>query len=60
VTFRNWTKESAEEPVFVEIPAPIGVASEILIERGELRIHIPLAINRNDLRLVIQSLGGEL
>jgi hypothetical protein len=64
VTFRNWTKETAEEPGFVEItspiPVPIGVAPEILIERGEMRIHIPLGINRNDLRLLIESLGGDL
>jgi hypothetical protein len=46
VTFRNWTKETAEEPGFVEmmppIPVSIGITPEILIERGELRIHIPL------------------
>jgi hypothetical protein len=63
-TFKNWTKGTAEEPGFVEIrppiPAPIGMAPEILIERGDLRIHIPLSINGNDLRLVIQSLGCEL
>jgi hypothetical protein len=32
---------------------------EILIEKGKLKIHLPLAINWNDLRAVIQSLGCE-
>jgi hypothetical protein len=63
-TLRNWTKEKAVPQGFVEI-VPTAEKSmpgipEILIEKGEIKIHIPIAINRNDLRAVIQSLGCEL
>jgi hypothetical protein len=33
---------------------------EILIEKGNIKIHIPIVINRNDLQAVIESLGCEL
>jgi transposase-like protein len=65
-TFNNWVKE-AETPSpqhFVEIsPTPNEVpryVPEILIEKGNIKVHIPIVINRNDLRAVIESLGCEL
>jgi transposase-like protein len=61
-TFVKWTKTGAEEkPCFVEIPAPVMADSqyepEILIERGEVKIHIPLIRGSRELRSVIEWLG---
>jgi transposase-like protein len=65
-TFNNWAKE-AEKPVeqtFIEInPAPDKTPQyvpEILIEKGNIKIHIPILINRNDLKAIVESLGCEL
>jgi hypothetical protein len=38
----------------------VELIPEILIEKGDIKIHIPIAINRNDLRAVIQGMGCEL
>jgi len=67
-TFIKWTKyETAHS--FVEIqrkavcipaivhPAPLP---EILIEKGDAKIHIPLSINENELRAIMESLGAAL
>jgi hypothetical protein len=55
-TLRNWAAESVPAGDFVEIlPAvqeKLSFMPEILIEKGDIRIHIPLAINRNDLGTV--------
>jgi transposase-like protein len=63
-TFSKWTAGPEKERGFVEISAVIqekpAVSPEILIEKGDIKIHLPLAINRNDLRMVIRSLGCEL
>jgi len=61
-TFVNWTKTKAEEkPCFVEVPAPVIVGRqgepEILIEKGEVKIHIPLISGSRELRSVIEWLG---
>jgi hypothetical protein len=49
---------------FVEIkpqmPVVMGSIPEILIEKGDIKVHIPAAINRQDLRVVIQSLGWQV
>jgi transposase-like protein len=63
-TLRNWEKGKPARRGLVEV-TPLAAKSlsnipEILIEKGEIRIHIPLAINRDDLRSVIESLGCEL
>jgi transposase-like protein len=65
-TFNNWVKE-AEKPAqqnFIEInPAPDKTSPyvpEILIEKGNIRIHIPILINRSDLKAIVESLGCEL
>jgi transposase-like protein len=61
-TFAKWTKTAAEEkPCFVQVPAPVtgGRQSEpeILIEKGEVKIHIPLISGSRELRSVIEWLG---
>ena len=64
-TFVNWTKTHKEtEPYFVEVNAPIMAphqqTPEILIEKGDVTIHIPLNLGRNELRAVMEGLGGAL
>jgi hypothetical protein len=61
-TFAKWAKERAEEePCFVEVAAPMMPAQqqmpEILIEKGSMRIHIPLALGHGELRAVMEGLG---
>ena len=48
-TFTKWLKAQRDsKPCFVEVPAgalqPTSHAPEILIENGEVKIHIPLVI----------------
>ena len=50
-TFTKWLKAEREsEPCFVEVQAPVTVPAvaappqEILIEKGEIKIHIPLCV----------------
>jgi hypothetical protein len=64
-TFINWTKKSnGNKECFVEVPAKIMPivqtqdAREILIEKGEVKIHIPLAIGCNELRTIFGVLGS--
>jgi hypothetical protein len=63
-TLKNWARETEGSPEFVEVkpqlPIAMGYIPEILIEKGDIRIHIPVAIRREDLRTVIQSLGWQL
>jgi len=60
-TFIRWTKEEAEtKPSFVEVPLeglrqPPQVA-EMLIEKGVIRIHIPLGMDCNRLRAALEGL----
>jgi len=60
-TFKSWTKEAAETKAsFVEVPAqkmnqPLR-DMEILIEKGDIRIHIPLSISHGELRTVMEAL----
>ena len=61
-TFAKWTKTGAEEkPCFVEVPATVMPdrqrEPEILIEKGEVKIHIPLISGSRELRSVIEWLG---
>jgi len=64
-TFARWTKTGAEAaPSFVEVPAPAGGERpdarrepEVLIEKGEVKIHIPLISGGRELRAVIEWLG---
>ena len=64
-TLANWTKAHAEAKMsFVEVPAlvtpPPKQAPEILIERGDVKIHIPLELGRGELRAVMEGLGASL
>ena len=62
-TFARWIKAAAAKPCFVEVPVPVIPAAakpEILIEKGDVRIHIPLSLNRNDMRAVMEAFGGAL
>jgi hypothetical protein len=61
-TFVKWTKEGVEgKPCFVQVPAPAmpnaQFEPEILIEKGEVKIHIPLISGSRELRAVIEWLG---
>ena len=60
-TFTKWLKaERGTEPCFAEVPngaiKATTQAPEILIEKGAMKIHIPLAIGDCALRVVIESL----
>ena len=62
-TFVKWTKAEAK-PCFVEVPAvitpPPRQGPEILVEKGDVKIHIPLELGRGELRAVMEGLGGAL
>jgi hypothetical protein len=60
-TFLRWTKPKTESPgCFVEVPAraipPIEHTREMLIEKGDMKIHIPLAIGNEGLRAIFDAL----
>jgi hypothetical protein len=64
-TFTKWTKGNREVPQqFVEVKPHLPEAAryipEILIEKGDVKIHIPVGINRQELRAVVESLGVQL
>ena len=68
-TFKNWTrtKEKTESSqCFVEIlPSPVSMQvitpiREILIEKGDVKIHIPLSMNVDELRAVMEGLGASI
>jgi hypothetical protein len=61
MTFKRWTAEGKAEGSFVEIlPGAMQEtirSPEILIEKGDIKIHIPLMVNQQELRVVMESLG---
>jgi len=64
-TFRNWIRSNTEiKQCFVEVPAQVIQRSqpvpEILIEKGDVKIHIPLVIGCGELRSVMEGLGAAL
>jgi transposase-like protein len=63
-TFQKWIREKQESQGFVEVPVKIETEAhfppEILIEKGSIKIHIPAGLSRNDLRLLLESLGCDL
>ena len=64
-TFTKWLKADREgEACFVEVPVqllqPTQPAAELLIEKGDIKIHIPLVIGGRELRAVIEGLGAAL
>ena len=67
-TFKNWTKAETKQ-CFVEVPSnPVPTLvlqsaaqmPEILIEKGDVKIRIPLTIGRCELRAVMEGLGATL
>jgi len=65
-TFNKWTKDEKETGAkrdFVEV-RPMAKAktqgAAILIEKGDVRIHIPLGISSSELSTVIESLRAAL
>ena len=64
-TFTRWLKaERGTKRSFVEVPArvmqPREQEPEILIEKGDMKIHIPVVIGGDELRAVIEGLGAAL
>jgi hypothetical protein len=64
-TFHKWLKAERDcKSSFVEIPAhvlkPILSVPEILIEKGDVKIHIPLGIGSGELCMVMERLGVAL
>jgi transposase-like protein len=68
-TFKNWTREKEKtenRQCFVEIPpSPMSMQvitpiREILIEKGDVKIHIPLSVSVGELRAVMEGLGAVL
>jgi hypothetical protein len=60
-TFLKWIKiKPTRKPNFVEIPTQIKLspqhAPEILIEKGNVKIHIPLGLGSDELCTIIGSL----
>ena len=60
-TFAGWTKKRPKAKTsFVEIKTqtmPRLQASMILIEKGELKIHIPVGLDCQELRSIMEGLG---
>ena len=63
-TFVTWTKKvTKEKSGFIEIKPeqkPKLNTSGILIEKGDIRIHLPFGISSNDLSTVIESLRASI
>ena len=67
-TFFNWTKAGNEtKQNFVEVPVASSAVvkqsmgiPEMLIEKGDVKIYIPLVINPNQLRAVIEGIGASI
>jgi len=64
-TFTKWLNaERNLKPCFVEIPTEAiqatARAGQIVIEKGEVRIHIPLGLSSKELRAVVEGLGVAL
>jgi transposase-like protein len=60
-TFTKWAKKTTEQSGFVEIRVEPGTIipagrNEILIEKEELRIHLPLNARSPELRAVLEGL----
>jgi transposase-like protein len=62
-TFTKWVKKVKEQQGFVEINKQAAgrgvraVQGEIMIEKGEVKIHLPLNAGRSELRAVLEGLG---
>jgi len=64
-TFKGWIENTPEaKPCFVEVPAHIMKPPlrmpEIIIEKSDVKIRIPLAIGSGELHSVMEGLGAAL
>ena len=64
-TFTKWLKADRKgKASFVEVTAPtippVAYSPEIVIEKGEVKIHIPLLLGGGELRSVIEGLEAIL
>jgi hypothetical protein len=64
-TFTNWTKtRSKNKQPLVEVPAQKLQSSrhvkEIIMEKGEVKIHIPLTVDGEELQKFIVTLAAAL
>ena len=60
-TFAKWIKAERESKIgFVEVPLQAlqntPQVPEILIEKGDIKVHIPLGLSCHEIRAVIESL----
>jgi transposase-like protein len=64
-TFTKWVKKETEaKPCFVQVPMQAAAVAteipEILIEKGDVKIHIPLVARSIELRAIMEGLGSAL
>jgi transposase-like protein len=63
-TLKSWASGKETAQGFVEVkPArtePWACMPEILIEKGDIKIHLPIGITRTELRAVIESIGWQV
>ena len=63
-TFIRWTREEAIVPEgFVEVPVqviPSQQVPEVVIEKGELKIHIPATLSACQMQNIMEGLRGAL
>ena len=61
-TFVKWANAKPDgAPRFVEVKAsaaPESGGGELLVEKGEVKIHVPLTVCAGELRTIINALGG--
>ena len=61
-TFARWTKSKPKNTIgFVQLPSELMLPHQhykkILIEKGEMKIHIPLPLGHDELRAIFGALG---
>ena len=61
-TLINWIKkEEKQKRGFVEIHQPLhGQGKEVLVEKGDVKIHIPLGMGSHELHTIMEGLGVAL
>jgi len=66
-TLKNWISlETETKQSFVEVPSnPVRQhifqqPAQILIEKGDMKIHIPLCVSKNELSCVLESLAASI
>ena len=63
-TFYTWVRKAGKLPGFVELPTSVlprtANTPEIRIEKGDIKIHIPLGLGYADLRALMEALRGAL